>query len=50
MMTTHRHENATPLFIRPPAVEVVDEGSNDKYYFNQVSGESVWEYDEIPGI
>lgn len=30
-------------------IECTDEGSGDVYYFNQVSGESVWEIDEIPG-
>jgi hypothetical protein len=42
----------TPLLQPFPglAVECVDEGSGDVYFFNQVSGESVWERDEIPGI
>jgi uncharacterized membrane protein len=29
-------------------VKVWDESSQDYYFFNQVSGESVWERGEIP--
>jgi len=32
------------------AVECKDESSGDSYFFNQVTGESVWERDEVPGI
>jgi hypothetical protein len=46
----HSSHYTLPLPCPDPAVECVDEGSGDVYFFNQVSGESVWERDEIPGI